>query len=292
MSTPAPVLPAPPDPPPARTLSDEAVDLATYRVIEKVSDRFNKRATFWITVFGIFAAVVVFVGLDSIKVSVTKSVEDDVKAGVDKELAPLTDRARNEMVDNDISIEKIKKQYDEAQAKLDKVDEGLAKMDKLSANTAKLTSDLKMLNDRLTAATEQTNNAISRLQTAQEKLEAGRPSIFSTTFALNKGGIIEGTNFGDAAGTISIRVAYRQELNVGMTYLPPLSYTDWIPIDAASIKSWSNTRITLQFSTMFQEKYKLEVTKLKLGVDSPANAQPEVYNYRILSKTGAFNEVQ
>jgi uncharacterized protein YoxC len=292
MSTPAAALPPPPPIPPARTLSDEAVDLATYRIVERVSDRFNKRATFWFTVIGIVSALVVFVGLDAIKASVTRTVEDVVKTDVEKEIAPLTDRERKELVDNEIATAMIKKQNADAQVKLDTVNQALAKMDELSVSTAKLNKDLKTLNERLTAATEQTNRAINGLRTAQQNLAAGRPSIFSWSFALKQGGIIEGANFGDTAGSLSIRVAYRHELTIDMTYLPPLAYTDWIPIDAHSITKWSNTRITLQFSDAFQERYRTEVAKLKLGVDSPGNLPPEVSNYRIQTKTGAFNEVQ
>jgi hypothetical protein len=225
---------------PARTLSDEAVDLATYRITDRVSERINKRLTFWLTVAGVVAGLVGFVGLSAFKTSVVHSMTDNVN----KEVQPITDRARTEMVNNDISIAMIKKQNDEAQAKLDKVDEAVAKMDKLSA-------DIKTLNNRLTAATEQTNNAINALRTAQEKLEAGRPSVFSTTFSLDKGGIIEGTNFGEGPGTVSIRVAFRHELTVSMAFFPPLGYTGWIPIDAQSITNWSNTRITLHFSDAF-----------------------------------------
>ena len=266
------------------------MDLATYRVVEQVSDRFNKKATWWLSIMSVFAGLLAFVGIAALKTSVSKSVEDDVKASIEKELAPLTDRARKEMVDNAISIEKIKKQYDEAQAKLDKVDAALAKVDDVSANTVKFNQELKTLNDRLTAATEKTSQAIAGLRTAQANLAAGRPSIFSFSFDLNKGGIVEGASFGDGPGSISLRVAYRQELNVGMTYLPPLSYTDWMAIDGASIKSWGNTRITLRFSDAFKEKYRTELAKLRLGQDNPANAAPEVFNDRILSKTGAFNE--
>jgi hypothetical protein len=288
-----PVLAATPDP---RPLSAEVIELARYRVVEAATEHFVKRVTFWLTVFGVIAGLLTFVGISSIKTSVSKSVQDDIKANLDRELAPLTDRARKEMVDNDISIAEIKKQSDQAQAKLDTVDAAVAKMDALSASTAKVNKEIQALNDRLVRATEQTNQAIATLRSTQQNLIAGRPSIFSFDFGLNKQFIIEGTNFGTEPGTLSIRVAYRHELTVDMTALPPpLKYTDWIPVDAQSVQAWTNTRITVRFSDAFKQKYRQEFIKLNLGPDMPGNnapPPPEVYDYRIQTKSGAINEIR
>jgi hypothetical protein len=298
MNTPAatpPAQPAPAATPDPRPLSDEVIELARYRVVEAATEHFGKRVTFWLAVIGVVAGLLTFVGISSIKTSVSKSVQDDVKANLDRELAPLTDRARKEMVDNDISIAEIKKQSDQAQAKLDTVDAAVAKMDALSASTAKMNKEIQALNDRLVKATEQTNQAIATLRSTQQNLIAGRPSIFSFDFGLNKQFIIEGTNFGNEPGTLSIRVAYRHELTVDMTVLPPLKYTDWIRIDAQSVQAWTNTRITVRFSDAFKQQYRQEVIKLNLGPDVPGNNSPpppEVYNYRIQTKSGAVNEIQ
>jgi len=251
--------------------------------------------TFWLAGIGVVAGLLTFVGISSIKTSVSKSVQDDVKANLDRELAPLTDRARKEMVDNDISIAEIKKQSDQAQGKLDTVDAAVAKMDALSANTAKINKEIQTLNERLVKATEQTNQAIATLRSTQQNLIAGRPSIFSFDFGLNKRFIIEGTNFGNERGTLSIRVAFRHELTVDMTALPPLKYTGWIPVDAQSVRAWTNTRITVHFSDAFKQLYRQEVIKLNLGPDVTGNnapPPPEVYNYRIQTKSGAVNEIQ
>lgn len=298
MNTPASTLAAQPAPaatPDPRPLSDEVIELARYRVVESVTEHFGKRVTFWLAVIGIGAGLLTFVGISSLKTSVSKSVQDDVKANLDRELAPLTDRARKEMVDNDISIAGIKKQSDQAQAKLDTIDAAVAKMDALSANTAKINKEIQALNDRLVKATEQTNQAIATLRSTQKNLIAGRPSIFSFDFGLDKQFIIEGTNFGNEPGTLSMRVAYRHELTVDMTVLPPLRYTDWIAVDAQSVQAWTNTRITVRFSDTFKQKYRQEVIKLNLGPDVPGNSAPpppEVYNYRIQTKSGAVNELQ
>ena len=298
MNIPASTLPgqpAPPATPDPRPLSDEVIELARYRVVEAATEHFRKRVTFWLPVIGVIATLLTFVGINSIKTSVSKSVQDDVKANLDRELAQLTDRARKEMVDNDISIAEMKRQSDQAQSKLDTVDAAVAKMDALSASTAKMNKEIQALNDRLVKATEQTNQAIAILRSTQQNLIAGRPSIFSFGFALDKQFFIEGTNFGNAPGMLSIRVAYRHELTVDMTVLPPLKYTDWIPVDTQSVRAWTNTRISVRFSDAFKQKYRQEVIKLNLGPDVPGNnapPPPEVYNYRIQTKSGAVNEIQ
>ena len=296
MSTPAPVPPAtpPPSTPLARTLSQEAVDLATYRIAENVSEKFNKRATFWFAVIGLASALGVWLGIDAVKVSVTRDVEDKVTSNIEKDIKPLTDRARSDLVDNEVLVGTIKKQSLDAQAKLETVNQAAAKLDALSANSAKLVKDFNRLNDRLTVATEQTNRAISGLRAAQLDLSAGRPSIVSWDLFKPTNGAtstIQGTNFGNEPGTISIRVAYRHELTADMTYLPPLAYTDWIPVDALSIAKWSNTMINLKFSEAFLNKFRASLAKLKLGEDSP-NTPPEIVNYRIQTKAGKVNEIQ
>ena len=199
------------------------------------------------------------------------------------------------MVDNDISIAEIKRQSDQAQEKLDTVDAAVAKMDALSASMAKMNKELQSLNERLVKATEQTNQAIATLRSTQQNLIAGRPSIFSYGFDFNKQFFIEGTNFGNEPGTLSIRVAYRHELTVDMTVLPPLKTTDWIPIDPQSVQAWTNTRITVRFSDAFKQRYRQEVIKLNLGPDVPGKnppPSPEVFNYQIQTKSGAVNEIE
>jgi hypothetical protein len=77
--------------------------------------------------------------------------------------------------------------------------------------------------------------------------------------------------------------------------LPPLKYTGWIPVDAQSVQAWTNTRITVRFSDAFKQQFRQEVIKLNLGPDVPGNSAPplpEVYNYRIQTKSGAVNEIQ
>jgi len=298
MSTPSstpPAQPAPAATPDPRPLSDEAIELARYRVVEAATEHFRKRVTFWLPAIGVVAGLLTFVGIGSLKTSVSKSVQDDVKANLDRELAPLTDRARKEMVDNDISIVEIKKQSDQAQAKLNALDTAIAKVDALSANTAKINKEIQTLNDRLVKATEQTNQAIATLRSTQQNLIAGRPSIFSFDFELSKQFIIEGTNFGNELGTLSIRVAYRHGLTVDVSVLPPLKYTDWIPVDAQSIQAWTNTRITVRLSDAFKQRYRQEVIKLNLGPEVPGSNSPpppEIYDYLIQSKSGAVNELR
>lgn len=278
----------------SRTLSDEAVDLAAYRISEKVTERLIRRATFWLSVITALLALTAFLGLSTFKSSITRAVEDNVNATIERETKQLSDRVRNDLVDIEVSSLQVKKDSSAAQAQLDSASASLSKIQGISARYNELSEKFDGVNRRLTSASNEALQDIENLRRAQLDAAAGRPSIVSWEFNPRKGttSIIQGTNFGDTFGNISVRVAYRHSLTADTTYLPPLAFTAWISIDRQSISKWSNTMIALKFSEAFIAKYGAAIANLGVGNPDAENAPPEVSNYRIETTSGSFNEIE
>lgn len=275
----------------SRTLSDEAVELASHRVLERTTDTMIRRLTFLLGATSVLLTLAGYFGLSALKSNITRAVEAEVSATIDKETRELSERVRTDLTDVEVSSRAMRRAADEAQSQAASASASLSKIQEMSARYAKLNEEFDGLNKRLTAASNQALQDISNLRRAQLDAAAGRPSIVSWEYNIKKNAtsVIQGANFGEAAGKISIRVAYRQPLTIDMTYLPPLKFTGWIPVDSASIAKWSNTMIVLKFSDEFLARYKAEVDKLQVG--NTEGAKPELANYRIETASGLSNEI-
>jgi len=276
----------------SRTLSDEAVELASYRVEEKVRDTMVRRLTFALSVSSVLLTLAGYFGFSALKSNITRQVENDVSATIDKETKQVSERVRNDLTDVEVSSRAMKKAAADAQNQADLASASVSRIQEMSARYTKLNEEFDSVNKRLTAASNQALQDINNLRRAQLDAAAGRPSVVSWEFNPKKGAtsVIQGANFGESTGKISVRVAYRQPLTIDMTYLPPLNFTGWIAVDGASIAKWSNTMIVLKFSDEFLARYKMEIEKLHVG--NAADAKPEIANYRIDATSGLSNEIR
>jgi len=244
-----------------RTLSQEALDLAEYRVLERVQEKLIGRAKFALALFAAGLTLLGFIGGSALMTSISDSVEKELSAKLDKDAALLNERLRKTLADLNVSAGEIQKVAGDARTKLDSASADIKELSVLSANYSKLNGDVDKLSVKIAKAASTSNEALKDtkdLRSATLNAAAGRPSIlgkaFSWRFESAERNDITGSNFGEHPGKVSLRLVGDLDRDRSTVRKVPEGHSEWLPIDAKSITLWSNTKITFSFSKEFFSK--------------------------------------
>lgn len=229
----------------SRTLSDEVLDIAEYKIVERVEAKLLKRAWLLLAIFG---AGIGLVGVPALISHISDAVKGQITTNLEKSSQALDERLRKSLVDQQLAAAEIERAASQAHARLRNSSEEIDQLAKVPLRYAELAGRIDSLQVRvneLVTRTEQQLAAakvpnesavrsITLLQLAAFDPNSTRPKVLGSNFG-SQGGTVVGVNFGSSKGRL---VQFIYPTTQG-AIVPTKS---WV-ISPSSITVWTDKRI-------------------------------------------------
>jgi len=247
--------------------AEDKLELAGYRISERIEDRFWKSVSLKTGVFVAGLTLFGFVPFPIFFQWVSDKVTNNISAKVDRDTERLRDRVNSDLAEIPIQKASLEKGLKEARSDLDSLREQITNMQNVSSSYESDSRKLQVLQtgyeslqtrveklgrgvDSATSIAENSRLSTVSLGLAISSFNLGEPAIFSAPHIFGPSfiGTISGANFGKDVGRVYVRVSVLPDVRsiLASTTLP-VGNNKEIELDREAIAGWGENEIKITY---------------------------------------------
>ena len=243
---------------PAYKVSGAEVELLEYKLADKVQERVLSRAKYIVVPFLAGLTLLGLLGTPYMIEFISNKVVRDIQMSMEKESEVLRRRLSETLANLNVSSAEILKTTEQAKAQLKRLEQDYASIEALNNRYSAVRSEVSRIENEL----RQTNEAVLAAKKSTESLakavvetSAGRPAFLAASYRWDGPEEslshiqVSGTNLGDRPGRVRVQFVVRSsDGDAGVR-------SDFVPIDAASIRTWRNDKVDIEASPSLQRQF-------------------------------------